>query len=252
MSEKNDMNDVNQMTIKRAFERPEWYLQKTAYNIKIRVETVKHFVRGAKPKNILDIGCGDGSLSLPLLDRSNRLTLLDRSKSMLDIAFSRLPEGSSDRVTLCNEDFLTAQLPPHSFDLILCVGVLAYVEKLGPFLSRIVSVLAPGGTIIVECSDGKHFIGRAYRAYGTLRRKLGAEDFETACRSSAEVVAAFKELGYEVGNSFRYSLPLPIVRKLLPQSVSYGTIRFVYGTAAQSRAAWLGSECLYRFEGTKN
>src|SRR5260370_41887150 len=107
---------------------------------------------------------------------------------MLDIAFSRLPEGSSDRVTLCNEDFLTAQLPPHSFDLILCVGVLAYIYKLGPFLSRIVSVLAPGGSIIVECSVGKHFIGLAYRAYGSLRSNIGAEDFETACRSSVVVV----------------------------------------------------------------
>src|SRR5260370_24763330 len=133
---------------------------------------------------------------------------------MLDIAFSRLPEGSSDRVTLCNEDFLTAQLPPHSFDLILCVGVLTYIEKLGPFLSQIVSVLAPGGTIIVECSDGKHFIGRAYRAYVTLRRKLGAEDFETACRSSAEVVGAFTELGYEVGNSFPDVLALSLLCKL--------------------------------------
>src|SRR5258706_15644730 len=125
MNENNDMNDVNQMKIKRAFELFFFFKQKTAYDIKIRVETVKHFVRGAKPKNILDIGCGDGSLSLPLLDRSNRLTVLDRSKTMLDITFSRLPEGSSDRVTLCNEHFLTAQLPPHSFYLILCVDVVA-------------------------------------------------------------------------------------------------------------------------------
>jgi ubiquinone/menaquinone biosynthesis C-methylase UbiE len=252
MNDTNEMNDVNQTTIKRAFERPEWYLRKTAYNIKVRAETVQYFTRGVKPKNILDIGCGDGSLSLPLLDRSNRLTLLDRSKSMLDRAFSRLPEGSADRVTLCNEDFLTASLPPHSFDLILCVGVLAYIEELGPFLSKLVSLLAPRGTIIVECSDGKHFVRPAYRAYGSLRRKLGAEDFETVCRSSADVVAAFKERGYQVGNSFRYSQPPPIVRKLLPQPVSYGTIRFVHGTPAQSRAAWLGSECLYRFEGAQN
>jgi cyclopropane fatty-acyl-phospholipid synthase-like methyltransferase len=246
------ISNANESIIKQAFERPQWYLKKTAYNIKIRVDTVKHFVKDARKKSILDIGCGDGSLSLHLLNPDSRLTLLDRSKSMLQIASSRIPEGLSSNITVLNEDFIAAQLPRQSFDLIICVGVLAYVEKLHLFLEKIASVLAPAGTVIVECSDGDHFIRRAYRAYGSLRRALGASDFETVCRPSTEVLATFKELGFELCGSFRYSQPFPVIRRLLPQTMSYEAIRLVYGTAAQSRAAWLASECLYHFRRNDN
>ena len=83
--------------IKRAFEQPQWYLTKTAYNIKVRIETIKEFVNGQSPKNILDIGCGDGSLSLHLLTTDNHITLLDRSKRMMEIAcsMSRPPDTSA-------------------------------------------------------------------------------------------------------------------------------------------------------------
>jgi 2-polyprenyl-3-methyl-5-hydroxy-6-metoxy-1,4-benzoquinol methylase len=246
------ITNANETIIKQAFERPQWYLKNTAYNIKIRVETVKHFVKNARPESILDIGCGDGSLSLHLLNQDNRLTLLDRSKSMLQIASSRIPEGLSDHVNVLNEDFMTAQLDQQSFDLVICVGVLAYVDKLRMFLAKIASVLAPGGTVIMECSDGDHFIRRANRAYGSLRIALGATDIETVCRSSSEVRATFKELGFELSGSFQYSQPFPVIRRLLPQAMNYGATRLVYGTAAQSRNPWLGSECLYHFKRIDN
>jgi ubiquinone/menaquinone biosynthesis C-methylase UbiE len=246
------ISNVNEIRIKQAFERPQWYLKKTAYNIKIRVETVKQFVRDTRRESILDIGCGDGSLSLHLLNENNRLTLLDRSKSMLEIASSRIPEGLSHHVRVLNEDFLTAELDKQSFDLIICVGVLAYIENLRLFIGKIASVLAPGGTVILECSDSNHFIRRAYRAYGAIRRGLGAPDFETVSRPSFEVVATFKELGFELCGGFRYSQPFPVIRKLLSQTMSYRVIRLVYGTAAQSRSEWLGSECLYHFRRIDN
>jgi ubiquinone/menaquinone biosynthesis C-methylase UbiE len=242
------ISSANDRSIKQAFERPQWYLKKTAYNIKIRVETVKEFVKDKQPESILDIGCGDGSLSLPLLNENSRLTLLDRSKTMLQIAASSIPGGLSDRVQILNEDFATAHLDKQSFDLVICVGVLAYVENLRRFLGKIASVLAPGGTAIMECSDGKHFIRRAHRAYAALRGGLGATDFQTVSRPGAEVLSTFRELGFEICESFRYSQPFPIVRKLLSQAMSYRAVRLVYGTAGRSRAAWLGSECLYHFK----
>jgi len=57
----------NQEHIKAAFESPQWYLSKNTYNIRIRADTVKHFASRVAAQTILDIGCGDGSLSLHLL-----------------------------------------------------------------------------------------------------------------------------------------------------------------------------------------
>jgi ubiquinone/menaquinone biosynthesis C-methylase UbiE len=245
------MINANEDRIKDFFEQPDDYLTKGGYNIKIRVATVKEFVKDTARQNILDIGCGDGSLSLHLLNEKTRLTLLDRSRAMLNIASSRIPEGLVSHVQIVNQDFMEAEFPKQIFDLVICVGVLAYVEKLKPFLAKIASVLEPGGAVIMECSDGAHFVRRAYRAYGALRRNLGTGEFETVARPSSDVLAAWKELGFEASGAFRYSQPPPVIRKLLPQALSYNAIRFIYGTAAQNRTPWLGSECIYHFEQSK-
>ena len=69
--------DSNTMTskvarVKSLFEVPEKYLAPRQFDIRIRVETVQQFTKHLMVDHILDIGCGDGSLSLPLLPRSKR------------------------------------------------------------------------------------------------------------------------------------------------------------------------------------
>ena len=63
----------------QAFQKPEWYFTKLGYHVRVRIETVAEFLNGATLDRILDIGCGDGSISLQLLKEENRLTLLDLS-----------------------------------------------------------------------------------------------------------------------------------------------------------------------------
>ena len=75
--------DERLLETKQAFENPQWYFQKLGYHVRVRIETVTEFLNAAKFDRILDIGCGDGSISLPLLTNENRLTLLDMSEGML-------------------------------------------------------------------------------------------------------------------------------------------------------------------------
>lgn len=243
----------NDVLVKEAFEKPQGYLTRTSANIKMRVETVAEYVGDMSHKRILDIGCGDGSLSLNLLNATNHVTLLDRSQSMLARAAASVPKGLEGRVTIINSDFNAYAFEPNSFDLVICVGVLAYVEDLKPFLTRITTVLAPGGTAVVECSDGSHFMRRIGRAYDRIRRIFGANDFQTVRRPRSDVIAAFDALGFTPRSSWRYSYPLPVVRKLLTQSMIYGGTHLLYGTPSRNRNAWAGSECIFHFvrrEGT--
>ena len=227
----------NELVIKQAFEQPQWYLTKTAYNIKIRVETIREFVKALKTENILDIGCGDGSLSLHLLDESNQITLLDRSRSMLDIAQSRIPQSALHRVRTLNTDFMTAQLGGASFDLIICIGVLAYVEDRDLFIRKATALLKPGGTMIVECTDGRHFLTHIARGYAALRIAVLGDKFQTVSRPSSELLAIFAKLGFELRGSFRYGLPLPGLQRLLSQDMSYKGVRLLYGTVVHNRLA---------------
>jgi ubiquinone/menaquinone biosynthesis C-methylase UbiE len=238
----------NATRIKQAFEQPAWYLTARAYNIKLRAETIEEFLKSDNIGSILDIGCGDGSLSAGLLNSNNRLTLLDQSQTMLGIARSRVPPDLSSRVQTINQGFMEAALAPRSFDLVLCVGVLAYVEQRGDFIARIKSLLKPGGTVIAECSDSAHFLSRALLAYSALQRVFKPGEMQTVKGSSASVVNIFQELGFVLWGSFRYSLPLPVIRKLMSQKTSYTVVRSIFGTATRNRNACLGNECLFYFK----
>src|SRR6267154_2502086 len=95
--------------VKTLFAQPEGYLR-SDFNIRIRAEVVEGFVGDKVFKSILDIGCGNGAISLPLLRRYNQLTLLDVSYNMLSIAQSQIPAEFSDNVKTINEDFMSAEL----------------------------------------------------------------------------------------------------------------------------------------------
>jgi ubiquinone/menaquinone biosynthesis C-methylase UbiE len=236
-----------QEVIKQAFERPSWYVNSQAFNIKIRVETILELTKHLRPKNVLDIGCGDGSLSLPLLTQTNHITFVDRSKSMLDLVLSRIPHGWTDRTALLNMDFMEADLPEQSFDLIICVGVMAYIADRRAALRKIASLLKPGGTLIVECSDGDHFYTQINRFYEAVRVKLWGSDFPTIARPASELIALLQEYSCERCGTFRYSLPPYALRKFLTQDVSYKVIRCLFGTAGRNRAASCGNECIFQF-----
>ncbi|MHA3774162.1 class I SAM-dependent methyltransferase [Verrucomicrobiota bacterium sgz303538] len=239
----------NETVIKEAFERPEWYLRSAAYNIRIRCETIHEFLHGRRYQNILDIGCGDGSLSFPLLTQNSKVTLLDRSRDMLGRAVSRVSGELVENTTVVNADFMTAELPTAPYDLVMCVGVLAYVNDPCAFLQKVAAVLSPGGTLILECTDGDHVMSHYFRAYDAVRRIwMGDELFRTAKRSSMSVLRIASECGFAVRNSFRYSLPPSGMRKFVPQKVSYSAIRNVFGCAGRNRVPWLGNECIYCFE----
>src|SRR5438445_8258396 len=225
----------NETQIRRAFEQPQWYLGGTAYNIRIRAETVAGFGNNARFDNILDIGCGDGSLSLPLLNGANRLTFLDRSQAMLSIARSRVPASFSANVRSINADFMEAELGHHNFDLVIAVGVLAYVERRRAFVERIKALLRPGGSLIIECTDVSHFISRLILTYHALRRSLKSTQLRTVVGSSSELLAICEGVGFERCRPYRYSLPLPVIRKLMTQNLSYRAIRLIFGTATHSR-----------------
>jgi ubiquinone/menaquinone biosynthesis C-methylase UbiE len=239
--------DVERAT-KEAFERPRWYLDKTAYNIRIRAETVAEFIQGVRPKAILDIGCGDGSLSVPLLSEENSLTLLDRSREMLSIAATQVPQQLMDHVRFQNDDFMDADIESGNYDLIVCVGVIAYIKDRAGFVRKLYSVLKPGGLLIIECTDSEHFVSAINRVYESIRQGLGGIGFPTVTGSSSDLLEILRKSGFILTGSFRYSLAVPALRRFASQNFCYKAIRAIYGTFANNRRARFGNECLFRLE----
>jgi ubiquinone/menaquinone biosynthesis C-methylase UbiE len=232
---------------RKAFENPGWYLGPRDYNIRLRAEIVREFTRASRFDRILDIGCGDGSISLPLLTPNNELTLLDLSSSMLKIARSRIPNELRGQVEIVNANLMEAQLQPESYDLIICVGLLAYIGDLKSVCSKLRSLLTPKGMAIVECTDASHFMSRLTLTYGKLRGLFGSAKVPLCLRPSLDVERALQEVGFQLLQTVRYVSPLPIVTRLFSQSLQYRIVRSVFGCASHNRNSWLGNECISCF-----
>jgi ubiquinone/menaquinone biosynthesis C-methylase UbiE len=239
--------DERLLETKQAFQNPQWYFQKLGYHVRVRLETIREFLSGSKFDRILDIGCGDGSISLPLLTQENRLTLLDMSEGMLLRARSRIPIGQSDRVDIVKGDFMSAQLDVNSYDLIICIGVMAYVDPVEPFLEKLDSLLKPGGGLVLEWTDGNHFISRLFRPYHRLMSVFITPKVRLTTQNSDDIVGRLKKLGFEAECSYRYCSPLPVVRRFLSENINYRLIRKMHGNVRRNRATWLGEECIFHF-----
>src|SRR5664280_868863 len=103
MSEKPSDNQTE--SVARAFEQPDWYVNGYVANIRVRRETVCAYTRDRAFENVLDIGCGDGSLSLPFLSSDCRVTFLDLSNAMLEIVAKKVPDSLRHQASFLKGEF---------------------------------------------------------------------------------------------------------------------------------------------------
>jgi len=228
-------------SVRRIFEAPGWYLGGTEFNIRIRRETVRHLAAGLRPDRILDIGCGNGAISIPLLRPDNRLTLVDVSSAMISMAQTNVPTELADNVQLLNKDLMVAHLEPQAYDLILCLGVLAHVDSTSATLARIASLLRPGGSLILEFTDAFHPIGLLNVLYHKLRVTLRPPAYSLNLLSHRDVFAMLETANLTVVSAYRYGMWLPLLHKLFSQHTLYHAVRTIFGTAEKSRNAFLGN-----------
>ena len=237
----------NDSKIARSFAAPDWYVREFAANIRIRTETIMALMEGVAPNRILDIGCGDGSLSIPLIQRARHVTYLDQSAAMLELVESRVGKQNPAEICYINQSFMEAELPAAGYDLVICVGILAYVSDIGPFLAKIRSAMRPGGMLILECTDAYHFVSRAVCLYRRTTGLLKTKRFVTYPHRAAEVVAATEAQGLHLNNSFCYLYNLPILEKMVSSEMAYKWIRRIFGDIMNNHHAWLGKEHILYF-----
>jgi 2-polyprenyl-3-methyl-5-hydroxy-6-metoxy-1,4-benzoquinol methylase len=251
---KNLGNASNQSDEKvtKLFGSPEWYLKGYAANIRIRSETVATLMEGGSCDAILDIGCGDGSLSAPLVPRAKKVVYLDQSAAMLDHVAKKLGNQTNVEISYVNMGFMEADLPKASFDLIICVGVLAYVQDIDAFLARIRSLLKPNGILLLECTDAKHFLARLTRAYVAMTSLLKKKSYQTHPQSASRVIEVAQAHQMRLKNIFRYAYNVPVLSRFVSQPRSYELIRSFYGDILNNKKAALGNQCIFRFQNQSN
>ena len=122
----------------------------------------------------LDIGCGTGLLAARLATRGFRVTGIDHSEAMLELARARLLGGALDaRVTLQTGDVRALPFDDETFDLVTCTGVLHHLPAIDRALVEAHRVLRPKGVLcIAEPCRGTNPPLRLWEALTGLYRRL--------------------------------------------------------------------------------
>ncbi|WP_189819341.1 class I SAM-dependent methyltransferase [Streptomyces olivaceoviridis] len=108
---------------------------------------------------VLDVGMGQGTQALRLARLGHHVTGVEQDATMIAAArdaVAREPEGIRERVRLVQGDGRDTGVHflPGSFDVVLCHGVLMYVEEPDPLVAGLARVLAPGGLLSLLVRNG--------------------------------------------------------------------------------------------------
>jgi len=228
--------------VKSLFETPDKYLDKRGSDIRIRTETVQHFTNDMRFDRVLDIGCGDGAISLPLLPRCRRLTLLDLSSAMLELAHQRIPLERTKDVDMINGDFIGANLARDSFDLILCIGVLAHVDSPAAVIAKVAEVAKPGARVVLEFTDSFHLSSVPNVIYLELLKLLRPESYALNRLKRRQIMRWCSESGLRPCALYRYAFPLPGTSIFVGQKELYRWTRYLFGASDHNRNGWMGNE----------
>jgi 2-polyprenyl-3-methyl-5-hydroxy-6-metoxy-1,4-benzoquinol methylase len=107
---------------------------------------------GSAPKDILDVGCAQGTLALLLAERGHRVTAVDLRPDFLEYAQSRYSSGD---IRFVQANVLTDEVPG-DFDLVFANQLIEHLVYPAEFLARLTRKLRPGGTLVIATPNGEY------------------------------------------------------------------------------------------------
>jgi SAM-dependent methyltransferase len=136
-----------------------------------RIEPAAQRLLGQLPPGrcrVLDIGCGTGALARRLATGGARVTGIDLSPRMIDVARVRTTDGLGIEYRV--GDFMTWQ--PRGFDAAIAIASLHHLP-LADALTRMADAVVPGGLVLVgDLFTARGFLRLPYNALSWLRRRL--------------------------------------------------------------------------------
>lgn len=169
---------------------------------------------------VIDLGCGDGTLSMQFLPDARSVTLVDRSQEMLDAARRIADPAWADRVRYQQAD-LSSFRSEERFDVVLCIGVLAHVPDVPGTLDLIAGLLRPGGRCALQLTDRDRRLVPLHDRYARLRRRFGNvpdRGYETNEMTLGSIRTGAEQRGLSFVAARHYGLLIPGIERL-PESL---------------------------------
>ncbi len=101
-------------------------------------------VRG---KTVLEVGCGAGRFTELMLAAGARVFACDLSQAV-EANFENC--GGSPGYFVCQADARQIPVAPHSFDFVLCIGVIQHTPSPEETIAALARYVKPGGTLVID------------------------------------------------------------------------------------------------------
>ncbi len=230
--------------VKELFEDTALYLTYD-YNLQIRKETLEYFTKNMQFKSVLDMPCGTGKISFPLLQKTEKLTLIDISSNMLLMAEKSIPNNDKHKVICINDDFFKLEIPDHSYDLVICLGLLAHVNSPEQLLTKLSKIISPNGYLIIQNTDSDHFYSYLIRFYLGLKRIISKSSYQLNKVKASFLENELEKNGFEQKKQFRYNQSFLGFSNLFSNEKKYKLTRRFFGDAEHNKHAKWGSDVTY-------
>jgi SAM-dependent methyltransferase len=136
--------------------------------------------------DVLDVGCGDGSVASVLAPYCRSLTCIDTDERAVQAASERLAGHAQASVQVADAHVLP--FADQSFDDVLLFHTLTYAEDPARALAECARVLRPGGRAVLLCLD-HHEEHEIIAAYGLLHPGFSARRVRALLQAAGLQVA---------------------------------------------------------------
>lgn len=158
------------------------------------VERISRYLRTSDA--VLDFACGTGLVSIPVAGKVRYVTAIDISDSMIKKAKEKADSENIANLDFQVLDIFDEKLRENSFDAVLACNVFPYIADKASVLSRIRTVLKPGGLLLTagDCL-GQGISREGLRKWWRSHTgKMPFVSFDT----EKSLTKAVKEAGFEV------------------------------------------------------
>jgi len=220
--------------VKSFFDATHIYLHKD-FGVRVRTD-IAYDLLGAEVigKRLIDLGCGNGNVSLQFIDKVQELDFLDISDKMLDLVKEKISDSDLHKVNFFNCDLEEFKIDK-KYDIIIAYGLLMHVNSPLKSLEKIYEMLNPGGLLLTQYTNCGHPMNKINKLFSS-KSSYELNDIDEKLFH----LLIFNQ-GFQIVTSFKYSLLLKGLGRL-PDQWLY---RFHKWTYENKLARKLGMDNVY-------
>ncbi len=235
----------NDLIVEEFFNNQQEYYKKNNPVIKIRKEIILKLLGDQVDKEIIDIGSGNGEISLNYLE-NNKISYLDISANLLNIIKEKIPEHLQNKTTYINENILTFSTNK-KYDITLCIGLFAHINKLDALIDKLSFITKTNGLIILQFTDSSKLF-EIISYFTRFIFKKNSYTYNINRTKKIDILKLLKDTNLEIIKSINHWPIFPYF-SLFPQQIKLSCLRKTYNNSFLSN---FGSEIIMLLQKANN